>query len=254
MVQKGDLPRFDGSVMFITVMMPSKAREGLLPRIAECYPKSEFVEAGSLLDALEQSRENDYVVCMIPDAVTLDDFEAFKRDLCHVRRAGSFQIVQVCQNDIGVKELPSAFDAGITYAWTVDDRHRLERILATFSILKDSAERIEALSKALELMLRHIDKTAAARKQGRKKRLASPMSGYIDHQVAHHQDLRNDYLETLEQGVAKAKPAKAVRVAVPAKLLKRALPELEPDGYKGVSDRVSESVSDRFGNDDDREE
>lgn len=237
----------DENVLFVSVSVPTAVRERLVPLMEECYPNARFVEADSLLDALEVARDGAYVVCLINESLEPDRVKTFCDDLMRMRRSGSSQTVQLCINQVGASEAPEYFNAAITQLWSPDDRACMKKVLSAFSAVRTHAERLASIGKAMDLLLRQLDKTAAERKKGRKKRLARIASGFIDHQMNRYQELSREYVDTLEKLLKNAQPAEDVAITVPEAVLKRALPELKEDGYKGVSDRVSEWMTGRFG-------
>jgi hypothetical protein len=69
----------------------------------------------------------------------------------------------------------------------------------------------------------------------------------IELDVQFSEKVMQSYFESLEKRTGEAQPRTVDRLNVPAEVLKRALPNLTKDGYKGVSHRVWELLAQKYG-------
>ena len=172
-----------------------------------------------------------------------------------LKQIGKLNSIFLCQIK---KAFPEGFDresvkllgfgATIRRQPTDSDKITLRELLTGFLEERELVRKCVDVVSAVKLILKEVDRVALDRKRGVDRQFSrNIVSAYMSEQVDFHQQVFDDFFKALDKYSAEAVPDKHVAVVVPNEVVKLGLPELDENGYQGVSQRVFGMLKEKFG-------
>ncbi len=213
------------------------------------FAASDFT--ATLRKAVLSHTEDNFEICFISDSFPDEDVSSFINDMKQMGKDKTCLFVKLCASlpeefNRGSLE-PQGFGTVITNKGTAADKQALQSALDNRFYVKEVRKRKVNVDEMMESLLKEIDRAAMDHRRGvHRKMIAIPMDG-IEIDTQFDMAVLDSYFESLQKKTEGAAPRTIERLEIPDEVLKRALPELTKDGYKGASQRVWELLSAKYG-------
>lgn len=200
--------------------------------------------------AISHSEES-FEICFISHSFDQSDLQSFFQDMDKIGRKDTCLFVRIDEEVADDFDRSSAASDGfvtvVSRKGSHADKEALTQALQNRFFVKEESKRKIDVDSMMQMLLKEIDRTASDRRRGVDRKLvAIPMDG-IELDVQFSEKVMQSYFESLEKRTGEAQPRTVDRLHVPAEVLKRALPNLTKDGYKGASHRVWELLAQKYG-------
>lgn len=213
------------------------------------YPCSPVEVVSSLADGFQQHLEQEFRLCFIFQGFETE-YSAFFRDIKAMGRDKTCHFILVTESEMfepisgDLKEL--GFAGQISLGVTKSDKHTIWELFEKERQLEVIQERCLDMTETVRAALRTVDTAAKHLKRGRFKRVDQVLKTFIKGSTKLDESVMESYLKALQLQSDEAQPFKNLHLKVPEPWKER-LPEMEDDGYKGVSNRTWERLRKRWG-------
>ena len=192
--------------------------------------------------AIELMREQDFDVIYIHDEFERLDLEAFFNDLTQLKGWEKPLCVQYRDKlsaSTNRKELKIlGFGTIISCGVDEEDKKALEQAIVDHFHLREVEKKTVEVNDTIDLMLKEIDEAAQDIKRGAKPCLNKIPTALVEMNTGFHTDVFEKYFEALTETSESAEAPSEETLKIPEEILRKNLPHLSEDTYKGVSRRV----------------
>jgi len=213
------------------------------------FAASDFT--ATLRKAVITHSEDNFEICFVCETFAEEDVTGFFNDMRQMGKDKTCLFVKLCNS------LPEEFDRAslaplgfgtvISAKGTAADKEALQSALQNRFHVKEVRQRKVNVDDMMESLLKEIDRAASDHRRGvHRKMIAIPMDG-IEIDTEFDMAVLDSYFESLHKKTEGAAPRTIERLEVPDEVLRRALPGLTKEGYKGASQRVWELLSAKYG-------
>lgn len=218
------------------------------------YQCSPVEVVSSLAEGFQQHLEQEFRLCFIFHGFE-SEYQAFFRDIkamgrdktCHfiiVNEVEKFEPISGELKEIG-------FAGQISTQVTKGDKHTIWELFERERQVELIKERCIDMNETVRAALRTVDTAAKHLKRGRFKRVDQVLKTFIKGSTKLDDSVMESYLKALQLQSDEATPFKNYFMKVPEPW-KHKLPEMEDDGYKGVSNRTWDRLRKRWGKSDEK--
>ena len=227
--------------------LSKELKRALLPEIEFLF--IDF--ANSVRRAILSQSDESYNVCFISDVFTDEEVEMFFADIVKLGRQNACLFVKV------VGELDPDFDRAslrekgfttvITNKGTHNDKESLNEVFQEFLAESEVERKVRNVDDVMSLLVREIDKVAKDRKRGIDRKFNTISIDYIAEETTFHEDVLMEYFTALGNKTQQTPEKLYNRLAVPENVVSRDLPNLKDGTYTGVSQRVWDKLTAKYG-------
>lgn len=201
--------------------------------------------------ALQKNFSETYDVCVVSDDFAVKDISAFISDIKKLEHGKDCIFIQIRKDVHAGSDRTSLTDVGIdsiiSRALDESDKEAFEKAMAVRMHMAEIQERVRDLKPAISLMMKEIDDVARDRKRGINRSLSTIAGDLVKMAYDFSDKVMEGYVDTLSEKTKEAAPETASKLEVPDKVLKRNLPKLTEESYKGASSRVWKRLLNKFG-------
>ncbi len=225
--------------------------EDLIRALRPEIPIAEIKFTNSAHKAVQNHIDHAFNVCFISDRVPAEDLASFFKDIKSLKVDQRCIFVQVKKelsenfNSEPAKSL--GFNGVISRQGTYKDKEELYRLTLELFKAKDIEVRKTDVKSAMKVLLRELDSVADFRRRGVTRQFNTLSMDFIADQTEVHQDILDQYFESLESQTTAAPPPEMSSIEIPQHVLKRNLPNLSESNYSGKSERVWKRLIKNFG-------
>lgn len=216
------------------------------------WPEIQFeseVEVQTVASAFQNLLEESFQVCFIGETIR-ENLDSFFRDIQKLESNRGCVFVRV----VAAPAAPGAearseagFHAVISQVVSDQDKKFLCRALEREYHRLDVEQRSQDLAGAVAMLLKAVDSAASDAKRGHGKMMNTLAQGLVRLHAEFDGELLERYFERLSVEAEKSEPVRKLLRSVPQDVLRRSLPQLSSEGYRGASSRVGGMILDRFG-------
>ena len=203
---------------------------------------SEIEVTNKLSKAIALLKEQDFDAIYIHDEFERPDLEAFFNDLSQLKGWEKPICVQYKQKlgaSTNRKELRIlGFATIISLDCNEEDKKALEQAIVDHFHLKEVEKKTIEVNDTIDLMLKEIDAAAQDIKRGAKPSLNKIPTALVEMNTDFHTDVYEKYFEALTKTSESLEAPSEEALKIPEEILRKNLPHLSEDTYKGVSRRV----------------
>jgi hypothetical protein len=213
------------------------------------YSCSPVEIVSSLAEAFQRHLEQEFRLCFIfqgfdaEHSVFFRDIKALGRDkTCHFILVTETERFEPISRDL----IELGFSGQISLGVTKSDKQTIWELFERERQLEVIKERCLDMTETVRAALRTVDTAAKHLKRGRFKRVDQVLKTFIRGSTKLDESVMESYLKALQLQSDEAQPFKNLHLKV-SESWKERLPEMEDDGYKGVSNRTWERLRKRWG-------
>ncbi len=241
-------------VLELAVLVIDDSQERAMDLLRSLQPEIQFTASDytvSLRKAVLSHNEENFNVCFISEKFETADLESFFRDMAQMGKKETCFFVRVYEELAEGFQRPSlselGFDTVISRKGAYDDKQTIQQELHKRFFEKQVEKRKLGVDEMMQMVLKEIDRTASDKRRGLDRKMVAIAMDGIELDVDYSDEVLAGYFEALEKRTEGAKPRTIDRLDIPDSVLKRALPNLTKDGYKGNSHRVWELLAQKYG-------
>ncbi len=213
------------------------------------YPCSPVLVVNSLAEGFQQHLEQEFRLCFVFEGFE-SEYSAFFRDIKAMGRDKTCHFILVTEtekfNPISEELKETGFAGWICNQVTKGDKQTVWELFERERQVEVIKERCVDMTETVRAALRTVDTAAKHLKRGRFKRVDQVLKTFIKGSTKLDDSVMESYLKALQLQSDEASPFKNLHMKVPEPW-KQKLPEMEDDGYKGVSNRTWERLRKRWG-------